>query len=143
MNNLIEKYVPNYAKELVADIHHDIDGYDIMLVDGYYFEDTYTTMRIEPTVAELKKVFKFIKEMDEVDMKAFGIEPAKEEEVDQVEEVQEVTEYVYEMTARPVSIGTQPKGFTWFDESKGNWGIVAYDRELTEKELQEYEMREW
>ena len=60
-----------------------------------------------------------------------------------IKEVQEVTEYVYEMTARPISIGTQPKGFTWFDESKGEWGIVAYDRELTEQELVEYEMREW
>ena len=62
-----------------------------------------------------------------------------DEVVDQVEE----KEYIYEMTARPVSIGTQPKGFKWFDEEQGEWGIVAYDRELTEQELIEYEMREW
>lgn len=62
-----------------------------------------------------------------------------EEVVDQVEE----KEYIYEMTARPISIGTQPKGFKWFDEEQGEWGIVAYDRELTEQELIEYEMREW
>ena len=59
-----------------------------------------------------------------------------------IREVEE-KEYVYEMTARPVSIGTQPKGFKWFDEEQGEWGIVAYDRELTEQELIEYEMRKW
>ena len=49
-------------------------------------------------------------------------------------------EYIYEMLQRPVSPGAQPKGMQWFDEDKGNWGIVAYDRELTEQELDEYEM---
>lgn len=49
----------------------------------------------------------------------------------------------YEMLYRPVSIGGQPKGFMSIDGSKGRHGIVAYERELTEQELQEYEMRVW
>lgn len=49
----------------------------------------------------------------------------------------------YEMVMRPVSIGTQPKGMIEFDEDKGEWGIVAYDRPLTDKELDDYEMRPW
>ena len=139
MTNLIEKYVPNYAKDKVMDIYHDMDGYDIKLVNGYYFTDTDTTMRIETTVADLKKVFKYIEKMVITE----EVVEMEEVESDPVEEVQEVTEYVYEMTARPISIGTQPKGFKWFDERKGEWGIIAYDRELTEQELVEYEMREW
>ena len=51
--------------------------------------------------------------------------------------------YWYEMTARPIGPGCQPKGFVKFDEDKGRWGIVAYDRKLTQNELEEYEMREW
>lgn len=49
----------------------------------------------------------------------------------------------YEMLSRPLGIGCQPKGFKEYDESKGNWGIVAYDRKLTDKELSDYEMQEW
>lgn len=51
--------------------------------------------------------------------------------------------YWYEMINRPVGIGCQPKGFIATDGSKGNWGIVAYDRELTEDELLEFEMKEF
>lgn len=49
----------------------------------------------------------------------------------------------YEMLKRPISIGCQPIGFIDTDESKGAWGIVAYDRELTKQELDEFEMRVW
>lgn len=49
--------------------------------------------------------------------------------------------YWYEMTARPVDIGCQPKGFVDFANDKGRHGIVAYDRELTEKELNDFEMK--
>lgn len=87
-NTLIEKYAPKYAKDLVLDIHHDIDGYDIILVDGYYFTDTDTTMRIEETVADLKKVFKFIEKIEET------VDAVEEtvETVDAVETVEETVE---------------------------------------------------
>lgn len=51
--------------------------------------------------------------------------------------------YWYEMTQRPVSIGCQPKGFIDFDDNQGEWGIVAYDRELDEIELDDYDIRVW
>ncbi|WP_010529474.1 LPD25 domain-containing protein [Lentibacillus jeotgali] len=51
--------------------------------------------------------------------------------------------YWYEMCKRPVSLGCQPKGFIEFDDDKGKHGIVAYDRGLTDKELNVFEMKEW
>lgn len=51
--------------------------------------------------------------------------------------------YWYEMLHRPVSLGCQPKGFVDFIEDKGNHGIVAYEKELTDKELSDFEMQEW
>lgn len=42
-----------------------------------------------------------------------------------------------------MDIGSQPKGIKEFDESRGRHGLVAYDRELTEQELNEYEMKKW
>lgn len=49
----------------------------------------------------------------------------------------------YEMIKRPISIGCQPKGFIEVNHLHGAWGIVAYDRELTDDELMEYEMSIW
>jgi len=49
----------------------------------------------------------------------------------------------YEMMLRPVGIGCQPSGFVEFDEEQGTWGIVAYDRQLSDKELNDYDMRKW
>lgn len=49
----------------------------------------------------------------------------------------------YEMRLRPIGIGCQPKGMIEFNEDKGNWGIVAYDRELTDKELDDFDMLKW
>lgn len=44
------------------------------------------------------------------------------------------------MLMRPVGLGCQPNGFVKLDDRKGKWGIVAYERPLTEKELNDYEM---
>ncbi|WP_200411866.1 MULTISPECIES: LPD25 domain-containing protein [Virgibacillus] len=51
--------------------------------------------------------------------------------------------YWYEMRQRPVSLGCQPKGFVEFDDDEGKHGIVAYNRELTDKELNDFDMKEW
>ncbi|WP_237049354.1 ArdC-like ssDNA-binding domain-containing protein [Lentibacillus amyloliquefaciens] len=51
--------------------------------------------------------------------------------------------YWYEMLHCPVSVGCQPKGFVDFIEEKGNHGIVAYERELSKREISEFEMLEW
>lgn len=49
--------------------------------------------------------------------------------------------YWYEYIHRGLSLGCQPKGFVDHDESKGKFGWVAYDRELTDKEMSDYELR--
>jgi hypothetical protein len=46
----------------------------------------------------------------------------------------------YELRLRGISLGCQPKDFVEVDHTKGRWGIVAYDRELTKEELDIYEM---
>ena len=51
--------------------------------------------------------------------------------------------YWYEMYMRPLGPGCQPKGIVKFVEDKGRWGLVAYDRPLTEEVLDDYEMKEW
>lgn len=61
------------------------------------------------------------------------------------ERQQESTEkiYWYEMTSRPISPGAQPDGFVDWKENKGRHGLVAYNRALTERELNDFEMKEW
>lgn len=61
------------------------------------------------------------------------------------EREQESTEKIhwYEMTSRPISPGSQPKGFVDWKEDEGRHGLVAYNRALTEKELNDFEMKEW
>jgi hypothetical protein len=49
----------------------------------------------------------------------------------------------YELLFRGISPGCQPKDFIECDHSKGKFGIVAYNRQLTEKELNQYEMKEY
>ncbi|WP_137743284.1 defense against restriction DarA-related protein [Robertmurraya siralis] len=46
--------------------------------------------------------------------------------------------YAYRL--RGFSLGCQPKGHIKVDHSKGRHGIIAYDRELTQKELDDYEL---
>lgn len=53
------------------------------------------------------------------------------------------TKYWYEMLQRPTGPGCQPKGLADMNPDKGRHGIVAYGRELTEKELNDYDMRKW
>lgn len=56
----------------------------------------------------------------------------------------------YYILHRPVGIGTQPSGFADFanfgyrtyipEIGREAWGWLKYDRELTEKELRDYEL---
>lgn len=50
--------------------------------------------------------------------------------------------YFYGMRLRGFSIGCQPKGvFRRYDDIKGKYhDIIAYERELTEDELQHYSL---
>jgi len=61
-------------------------------------------------------------------------------------------EHTYYMILRPVGIGSQPKGFVAYrNYSKRKyipeitheaWGEVTYKRQLSEKELHDYDMKE-
>jgi hypothetical protein len=48
--------------------------------------------------------------------------------------------YWYEYKLRGFSPFCQPKGFIDHNDNKGRHGIVAYNRPLTESELDEYEL---
>ena len=49
--------------------------------------------------------------------------------------------YWYEYRLRPFGIGCQPHGHVEYNAEYGYWGKVAYDRPLTEKEINDYELR--
>lgn len=49
--------------------------------------------------------------------------------------------YWYEYLYRGFSPGCQPKGHIDINHTKGKFGIIAYDRELTEQEIKDYELR--
>ena len=48
--------------------------------------------------------------------------------------------YWYEYRLRGCSPGCQPRGFVDTEDSYGRFGAVAYDRELTDNEIQNYEL---
>lgn len=61
------------------------------------------------------------------------------EEVEEVkEEVKNVYTYVYRL--RGFSLGCQPKGFISHNDNEGRHGSVTYDRALTKKEMDDYEL---
>ncbi|WP_151035786.1 hypothetical protein [Bacillus wiedmannii] len=48
--------------------------------------------------------------------------------------------YWYTYRLRGFSLGCQPNGFAWQDSSIGKFGAIIYERELTEKEISDYEL---
>lgn len=48
--------------------------------------------------------------------------------------------YWYEYKHRGFSLGCQPSGFIDRNENLGRFGWIAYNRALTDKELEEYEL---
>lgn len=51
--------------------------------------------------------------------------------------------YWYQYLYRGFSPFCQPDGYVKVKESIGKWGIIAYNRPLTKKELNEYELVEY
>ena len=51
-------------------------------------------------------------------------------------------QYWYKMK-RPYGPGAQPKGIVQIDDSVDPYGVIAYDRELTKEEINEYELTEY
>lgn len=48
----------------------------------------------------------------------------------------------YEYRLRGFSPGCQPTGWVDVDHNRGKWGAIAYNRELTDKEIDAYELRQ-
>ncbi|WP_025731562.1 hypothetical protein [Heyndrickxia ginsengihumi] len=48
--------------------------------------------------------------------------------------------YWYSLKIRGISKGTQPEGYIDIDKSKGKWGSIAYNRPLTEEELDHFDL---
>lgn len=66
-------------------------------------------------------------------------------EVKEIKEA-EATEnkiYWYEFWLRGFSLGCQPKGHIEVNHNKGRWGIIAYDRKLSNEECENYDLKEW
>lgn len=59
------------------------------------------------------------------------------------EEIRKKQLHWYEYIRRGFSIGCQPRGFVDHNDDVGRWGIVAYDRPLTVKEMDKFELREY
>lgn len=56
--------------------------------------------------------------------------------------VKKKEKYWYAYTLRGCSLGCQPRGFVGTDDTYGRFGAVVYDRELTEEEVNRYELQE-
>ena len=65
-------------------------------------------------------------------------EPTIFDQVEEVEKESNLYEYVYRL--RGFSLGCQPKGFVSHNEKVGRFGSVSYDRALSSKEMDEYEL---
>lgn len=48
--------------------------------------------------------------------------------------------YWYEYRLRGFSLGCQPRDFVDVNHEHGKWGAVAYSRELTDEEVDRYEL---
>lgn len=59
---------------------------------------------------------------------------------DQVEEEEVKNVYTYVYRLRGFSLGCQPKGFISHNDKEGRHGSVSYDRALTKKEMDDYEL---
>lgn len=51
-----------------------------------------------------------------------------------------MNKYWYEFKLRGLSLGAQPKDFVDANANHGRHGAVAYNRQLTDKEIEEYEL---
>ena len=54
MKKNIFDYIAKSRHKAIADINHDIDGYDVLLADGWVWDDSYTFF-ISPTIADLRR----------------------------------------------------------------------------------------
>lgn len=61
---ILEKYVPKKLHSSIKDINKDIDGYDVLLNEGWLFERNNTCF-IAETIKELKYFMKGVEHFDD------------------------------------------------------------------------------
>ena len=109
--------------------------------DGAYVHPYHHIRKVGEMAPEQQKVLDdayhdLLIETENQELEELNVQP------NQVENNYDNGLYWYEMCHRPVSLGCQPKGFVEFDDDKGSHhGIVAYDRKLTDIELNDFEMK--
>jgi hypothetical protein len=91
-------------------------------------------------LAELEKS-NYLHESFLIKMKAKKLFDKFIEESENEHKADENNSFWYEFTLRGFSPFCQPKGHIQVDNNKGKYGIIAYNRPLTDSELSEYELR--
>ena len=59
----IKRYVPKKKKDSIADVYHDGDGYDVLLADGWLFDNN-NTMFKSPTIKDFKEDMQFVERLE-------------------------------------------------------------------------------
>lgn len=60
---ILDRYVPKKLHEAIKDIQKDMDGYDVLLNDGWLFDQN-NTIFISPTIKDLKQDLKCIEKFE-------------------------------------------------------------------------------
>jgi len=151
-NTLSEVLTANYFISLLVKKgnHEIIEDYNIFteILDGNnetLFEDYTDNVHFwnNPIDSELQQENEKLKEqLIELELyKKFISDHNSQKLFDQYKNKNSL--YWYELKFRSPSPGCQPNDFIEIDNQKGKWGIVGYDRELSKKELNEYEMKKY
>ncbi len=115
------------------------DGKNKIIID-----DLTNNLELWDTIQEsqIMQENKIMKEkMQELELCKEFIKKYKAEEM--FKQFQKEHIFWYELKFRGISPGCQPKDFIESDNNKGKFGIVGYNRRLTENELETYEMKEY
>jgi len=143
VNSLKQLITTAYAETLKGNMYNleleVIKGNEIVIEDGTDAMDCWQTVENNDLKKENELLKQQLKEMEL--MKQF-IKEYKAEKIYNKYKVKNNL-YWYEYTLRGCSPGCQPKDFKEVNNNIGKFGIVGYDRELSNKELNEYELKEY
>lgn len=88
-------------------------------------------------------IIPFFDEYNKIVDKHNAKEDAKKASKAKKQQNQGKQEYKYYLNARPADVGAVPKGFIRVDteDKGGRYGAIYYDRQLSDKEVQQYELK--
>lgn len=102
----------------------------------------------EEQQAQMRQEFRdsiipFFDEYNKIVDKHNAKEDAKKASKAKKQQNQGKQEYKYYLNARPADVGAVPKGFIRVDteDKGGRYGAIYYDRQLSDKEVQQYELK--